>query len=77
MLIAAQKAWKDLSIYIILFDNHFPFQKPFCFCYSKSILGIVLDKCVQTFGKIFSAKKCIFALECYIHFYLSISLFGK
>ena len=54
MLIAALKAWKDLSIYtctyIILFDNHFPFQTS-VFCLSRYILGDVLDNYAQKLKK--------------------------
>ena len=56
MLILALKAWKDLSVYtlpnliiISLFKNHF--------CHFKYILGDVLDKHVQKYERIFSAKK--------------------
>ena len=47
MLIAALKAWKDLSTYT-LFENHFPFQKS-VFRHSKYILGDKLDNYVQKF----------------------------
>ena len=61
MLIAALKAWKDLSMYtlsyliiISLFKNQF-------FCHSKYILGDVLDNYVQKFEiNIFCKKKNVF-----------------
>ena len=60
---------RPINLNIILFDNHSPFQKS-VFCYSKYILGDVQDKYVQKFEKIFSAKNCIFALECIYSFLL-------
>ena len=60
---------RPINLYIKLFDNHSPFQKSsFFFCYSKYILGEVLDKYVQKFEKkkyiyIYILQKCIFALE--------------
>ena len=47
-----------INLCIILFDNHSHISKS-VFCYSKYILGDVLDKYVQNFNKIFSAKICI------------------
>ena len=51
---------RPINLYIILFDNHSPFQKS-VFGHSKYILGDVLDKYVQTFEKkkIFSVKNYI------------------
>ena len=54
---------RPVYLYIILFDNHFPFQKP-VFGHSKYLLGDVLDKYVQKYENILFRKNCIFALEC-------------
>ena len=45
-------------LYIILFDNHFPFQKS-AFSHSKYIFGDLLDTFVQKYEIIFFAKKRI------------------
>ena len=47
---------RPINLYIILFDNHFPFQKSVFFCHSKYIVGDVLDNSVQKYDKIFLAK---------------------
>ena len=58
---------RPINLYIILFDNHFPFQKS-VFCHSKYILGDVLDNYVKKSEKNFFAKKCIFAQKCVYSF---------
>ena len=61
---------RPINLYIILFDNHSPFQKS-VFGHSKYVRGDVhvLDKYIQKYeNNIFSAKKCIFALECIYSF---------
>ena len=62
-VVNAHNNLKSVERPINLFDNHSPFQKSVFHC-SKYILGDVLDKYVQKYEKIFSAKNCIFALEC-------------
>ena len=71
---------RPINLYIILFENHFPFQKS-VFCHSKYTLGDVLDNYVQKYEKRFifflqkknkkkkkKKKKRIFALECVYSF---------
>ena len=76
-----------INLYIIVFDNHFPFQKSI-FRHSKYILGDKLDNYAQKNLKkkniyiyIYFAKKKgggVFLPEnAYFHFCLSILLFGK
>ena len=50
---------RPFDLYIILFDMFSPFQKP-VLCHSKYIFGDVLDKYVQIYEQIFSAKKIVF-----------------
>ena len=47
-----------INLRIFLFDNHSHVKNQFS-CYSKYILGDVLDKYVQNIINIFSAKICI------------------
>ena len=60
---------RPINLCTILFDNHSPFKNHF-FCYSKYILGDVLDKYVQRFEEkyiyIFSAKKNAFCPRMHI-----------
>ena len=53
---------RPINLYIILFDNHSPFQKS-VFCHSKYIFGDVLDNYVQKYEKIVFAKNMYFSLE--------------
>ena len=68
MLTAASKAWKHLPMYALSYLIIIPMFKNQFFCYSKYILGDVLDKYVQKFNRTFFCKNVYFALECIYSF---------